>query len=266
MSLINRNITRTIKNSTETTLETNSNNSDTLAFNLSTSDEFYLGFKKPFTTRYFNLSVVNSVSNSVSVKYWNGTQYTAVNDLVDQTVGFTQSGFLSWQNATGWQESNQSPISDHKLFWIEVTVDTGLHADTVLQSVQNIFCDANLVRAYYPELITDASYLPTGRTDFIEQFQAASRLVVQRLKQDGIIEDESQIIDVNDVCIAAVHAFAWIVLNPISQTDESKSKLSDIWDTFNNELNKSHASFDYDDSGVIEDDEENIGTVFIKRG
>ena len=266
MSVINRNITRTILDSTETTLQTRSPSSDTLTFELTSSSKFYVGFNYRFTTRYFHFDTLNTTQRTISVKYWNGTAYAAVEDLIDQTLGFTRSGFISWANLSDWVEYAQSPLSDKELYWIEVTVNDSLDAGTKLQSVLNLFSDDDLVRSYYPELISDARYLPPGRDDFIEQHVAAKDLTVLRLKQDGLIEHEGQIIDINEVAVSAVHAFRWIVLNPIAKDDSDKESADKAYDNFIRELNRVKIDVDFDESGIIEEDEEKAGNIVIIRG
>lgn len=265
MSVINRNVTRTIKNTTESTLETKSISSDELAFNLQTTDEFFIGFKKPFTTRYFHFATANTEAATVSLEYWDGSDWSDVEDLVDQTQGFQQSGFLSWQNPGDWVALKQDPVSDRELFWVKLTVSANLSAGTSLQALLNLFCDNDLVSKYYPEIISDDRYLPEGKSDFIEQYEAAKDLVVLRLKQSKIIEDESQIIDINEVAVASVHAFAWILLNPIANSEEQEDRAKKARDNFNSELNEVRLDLDLDDSGVIETDEEEIGHIVIPR-
>lgn len=265
MSLINRNITRTILNSTEKTLYTSSPSSDSLSFAMTTSDAFYVGYKEKFQSRYFFLSTVSAGSATVTVKYWDGTAYTAFDDVIDQTLGFTRNGFISWtlpENAT-WEKVAQSGVTE-ELYWIKITVSATL-TSAVLQLVDNLFCDAVTLRSYYPELVSDTAYLPPSRTDFMEQFIAAKDLVVTRLKQDKIIEDESQILDVNEVAIAATHAAAWIILSPIARDQGDIDRAKQMFADFNRELNQSKKSFDFNNSGKIEDDEKNVGTVVICR-
>lgn len=266
MSSINRNITRAILNSTEETLKTQSTSQDALSFVLTTSDKFYLGFNEPFASRYFEFATPNTNSSSVVIKYWNGTAYAAVEDPIDQTLGFTRDGFLSWQNKTDWKAHAQTGVADQELYWIEITVTADLSAGTSLQSVTNLFCDEILLRSYYPEVVANSRYLPPSRTNFMDQLVAAKDLVVLRLKQDGIIKDESEILDINEVAVAATHATAWIILHPIAVDDGDRERAREAFNNFNRELNKVKLDFDYDNSGVIEDREKDIGSAFIVRG
>lgn len=266
MSLIRRNVTRTIKNSTETTAQSSTPASSALAFNLQTTDAFYVGYNKPFACRHFNLAVVNSVSSTVSVKYWDGTTWTAVEDLVDQTTGFTASGFISWVNANDWTLYALTPVTDVELYWVKITVSVNLHASTSLQSVLNLFSDDNLLRAYYPELITDTRYLPSSRTDFMEQYLAAKDLVVTRLKQSRILDDESQIIDPNEVAVAATHAAAWIIQSPIARAEGDREAADKAYSQMEAELKLVRFDLDLDNTGIIEEVEKEVGNYFLARG
>jgi hypothetical protein len=265
MSVIFRNITRTIYDTTETTKYTATPTSDALTFDLTAAKAFYVGFNSPITTRYFHFSTLNTASVNLTVKYWDGDSWESPEDVVDQTDAFTKSGFISWTNESDWKLQALTPVTDKELFWIKFTVDGNLDAGTKLQSVLNLFCDDNLVKAYYPELISDTRYLPGSNTDYIEQYHAAKDLVCLRLKQDGIIKNEGQILDINEVSVAAVHAFVWILLNPIAVSDGDRERADKAYKDFNHELNKVKLDFDLDESGIIEQSEENQGHVFIKR-
>jgi len=266
MPAILRNVTRTVLDSAETTAYTKSPSQDALTFELTASSEFYICFKKPFSTRHFNFDTANTVTGVViTVEYWDGTDWAEVLDIVDQTWGFTRSGFLSWVNDGKWQPRKASPIDDVELYWAKITVDQDLSAGTSLQSVLNLFCDEDMLQAYYPELVTDTRYLPEGRSDFIEQLHAAKEWVVHRLKKDHLIKDENQIEDINEVAIAATHATAWVILNPIAKDDGDKEKRDEAFNDANRELNRVKIDIDWDESGVIEDDEKDIGNIFIPR-
>lgn len=263
--MIYRKQIRTIKNATETTLESSTVSANPLAFNLTTSDYFYLGWHRKFATRYFNLATANTNPSNVSVHYFTGSIWASVDDLVDQTLGFTQSGFISWLNESAWEKSYQPPVTDKEHFWIRISVSSNLSAGTSLQSVNNLYCDNSMLRALYPELVSDSRYLPPGRTNFLEQFQAAKDLTVLRLKQLKAIRDEADILDITEVSIAATHAAAYLILQPIARSDEDRERAKDCYEAFNKELNSSTHSFDYDETGTITENEEDVPVIFRPR-
>lgn len=253
--MIERNITRTIKNTTETTKETFSITSDPLLFVLTTSDFFYVGFQDRFSTRYFDLSVVNSNSFTLTIEQWDGSTWVAVEDIVDQTVGFTKSGFISWVNGDIWEKVAQAPIDDVELFWVRMSVSADLSASTALQTCINLFSDDAELRIHYPDLITDSRYLPDSRTNFLEQHLAAKNYVVQRLKQSNEIRSEGEIIDINPVMMAAIHRVAWTILNPIAMDDETKDLAARALELFSNELSSINLNLDSDRDGKVDENE-----------
>jgi hypothetical protein len=263
--MINRSFTRTILNGTETTFQTKTIASDSLAFELTTSDYFYLGFKSPFTTRYFHFSELNVNTSTLTVEYWNGTVWKSVEDLVDQTDGFTKNGFLSWINPGDWFRHEQAPVIavntfSQKLYhyWIRISVSDDLSVDTALQSVLNLFCDMDYFTAFYPEIANDTRYLPSGRTDFLEQLNSAKDLIVLRMKQKGEIKDEADILDINEVAVATAHATAYIILHPIAGDESTAKRRDDALKAMNAEIASGVKVVDQDRSGDIEEIETDV--------
>lgn len=266
MAVIRRNITRVAKNTIEVTNATDTPNGTTVALVLLTSDALYLAYKAPFTTRFFQFGQANTNAATLTVEYWNGSDWAAVKDLIDQTQGMTANGFLSWVNEDDWATKDAAPFADLDLYWIRITTSANFSVGTTLQAVLNLFCDDSLVAALYPEIISDTRFVPEGQSNFLSQYVVAVDMVVTRLKQDEIIQDENQIIDVNQVSLAAAHFAAWAILNPIANDEESRIKAKTALDNGHKLLNKVKFSFDLNDSGIIEAHEEENGNVFLARG
>ena len=263
--MLDRNVTRVIKNTTEVTSSLQNVVSDATAWNLLDSDFVYIGFRGKFASRHFQMSVANATTSVVSVEYWNGTAWTAVLDVVDQTQGFKQDGWISWVNKGDWKKSTQTPVVDVELYWVRVSVSVSLDAPTSLQSCVNLFSDDELLRVYYPELVSDSRYLPDSRTNFLEQHVAGRDKVILRLKQRRTISDEAQIIDINEVAVAAAHAAAETILRPISQGREIFKRAQE---DFKNEINELTKAIDKNKDGVVSDKERSNFTRMdvVRRG
>ncbi len=125
--MINREITRTILNTTETTKETQSLDDQELAFAIGTGDAFYVGFPGKYASRYIKMGTINTNTSTLAVKFWDGSSYTPVKDLIDGTNGFQNNGYVHWQNETSWVKSTQAPITGVGVekFWTEWTVIGG---------------------------------------------------------------------------------------------------------------------------------------------
>jgi hypothetical protein len=272
--MLYRNTTRTILNATDTTEKTKSINSLALSLVMTASgpDYLYLGVKKPFTTRYFYFATPNTNPCTLTVEYWNGTAWTAVEDLIDQTHGFTQSGFISWTGSSNWNYKEQTPIVasssvDPKLYlyWVRIRVSADLSASTSLQAILNLFCDDTLFQAMYPNIATSA-YYPSGKTNFLEQYEAAKNMVVLRLKQKGEIKDETEILDITEVAAAAVHATAYILLNPIARDDVKRQAAADAKAALNDEIKNSVFTLDQNNNATLDDESGPAGgCTFLTR-
>jgi len=274
--MINRSFTRTILGGVETTDKTKSVSSTSLTFELTTSDYFYLGFKQPFTTRYFDFSVPNATACTLTAQYLNAQgQWVSVEDLVDETFGFTQSGFISWLNFGLWDKKTQAPIVavatenstqlDLEYYWVRFKTSANLSSGTTLQSVTNIFCNDVLFGTYYPDLLSDTRYLPNGRHNFMDQYVAAKDHVVRRMRQMGKITDEGDLIDITDVAVAACHATAYIILNPIARDEESRALANAARNACEAELSRGTQSVDSNKDGRVEETEKFSGTSFLSR-
>lgn len=261
---LNRYRTRTILNSTETTADTVSLNGSALSFVFQDSDSFYVGFEHRFASRYFKMETANTNAATLSVEYWDGSAWQAVEDLIDQTNGMTQSGFIGWQNLKDWKSNELTPVDDKKLYWVRIQTDTTFSAGTELEAVVNLFSDDNDLRGYYPEIANDTRFFPSGRTDFLEQHRLAKEDVIRRLMQRNTIKHEGQIIDINAVNAAAVHACAYNILAPIA-TSEAMIQLRDqAKQRFDEEISELSLKVDTDDDGTLSEVERREDVTQIK--
>jgi hypothetical protein len=225
-----------------------------------------MGFYAPFQSRHMQFENLNTTTVSLTVEYWNGSAWVATVDFVDQTLGLTRSGFLSWTNQADWVASKQAPINDISLFWIRVSVDLDLDAGTSLQSVLNLFSDDDSLRLYYPELVNDTRFLPQDRTDYLDQHVAAKDLVVLKLKQRRLIKDERQILDINEVFTAATHACAYLILHPVATSETIIELAERALKAFENEVSQLALSVDQSDDGTLSEAERvDFGETFIER-
>lgn len=270
--MINRRITRVVLNSTEETANYSTPDAVQNSFALLTTDAFYLGFHGQFASRYIQIHTANNNASVMTVEYWDGSAWQAVDDLIDQTsVGgktLAQSGFISWVNKDDWKTSSLTGVdSDVELYWVKITFSADLSAGCKVHAVLNLFSDDVLLRQYFPELVSDANYLPATQTNFLQQHLAAKNLVVLRLKQRKIIDSEAQILDVNDVATAAVYATAMLILQPIATSPDSRALYDMASNGFNEEISKVAFNVDMNEDGLLSEYErvQNLSVKVIRR-
>lgn len=264
--MINRYVTRTVLSGVEQTAKTNSPEADTLSFVLTTASLFYIGFQGKFAARYFAMGTANTNASVISVEYWNGSAWAAVKDIVDSTAGFTKSGFLSWVNESDWQKTTVTPVTGVDLYWVRLSVSADLSAGTTLQACLNLYSSDNALRVYYPWLVSDSRFLPANRTNFLEQHVAAKDLVVKHLRDRHAIGDESQVIDIERVMPAAIHAAAYLILLPISTSPEMGALRDGALAAFKDEIGQTALSVDQNADGIVSNSErQDITSSFIMR-
>lgn len=267
--LLNRRKLRVLNGATDITTDANSPSSGQVPLVLLTTDALYLGWHEKFASRYFQFATLNVNPTTIAVKYWNGNTFVSVEDTIDQTIGFTANGFLSWVNKSDWSRSAIAPLVDEQLYWVKITVSADLSAGTSLQAILNLFCDDGVVRGLYPEVITDSRYLPPSRTNFLEQYITAKDLVVTRLIQKKVITDESQVIDINQVAIAAGHAAVMVIMTPIAKSEQSIAILNRARDNFEGWLSEVNFAVDGNKDGIVSEDERqqiNSGRMTMRGG
>ncbi|MBK6381722.1 MAG: hypothetical protein IPF72_19500 [Chitinophagaceae bacterium] len=271
--MINRRVTRVVLNTAEITSDLIKPNGSGVAMVLDTPDALYVGYHGKFASRYLQVGTVNSNTANLIAKYWDGAAWVDVDDFIDQTyVGGSTlgaSGFISWANKDDWRARSLTGIdSDVSLYWIQLTVDATLSVGTTLSSILNIFSDDELLASYYPELVSDTRFLPSGKTNFLDQHLAAKDAVVLRLKQRAMIDDESQVIDANAVAIAAVHKAAHIIIQPIATSDVTRELAKEAKTAFDEEINRTSLRLDLDKDGEVSELEssEQVSVFYVRRG
>jgi len=191
-------------------------------------DKLYIGSIQPFNSMYFKLSTAASTDGGISIKYWDGsTTWRSAVEVHDETVGFTSSGYISWQvdRQYGWSREDTvdgsgaariaalSSVTIYDMFWAEITFATD--ETFVLDWIGQIFSNDNELQTEYPELLNTSllTAIESGKTDYEEQNVRASRILVDDLITKGIIKHQSNILDKDKLTTIAVCKVAELVYN-----------------------------------------------------
>jgi hypothetical protein len=273
--MLYRNLTRTFLNTTEKTLETRSIEGTPLSFVMTTTDTFYLVSRHRFATRYFYFATPSTGSRTLTVQYLSGESgtWTAVEDLIDETIGFTQSGFISWaipdENAPDWLYTKAaSPITalaSEELYYLRIKVSGNCSAGTSLQAVLNLFSNDTMLAVFYPELVSDTRWLPSGQTNFVPQHNAAKNLVVTRLIQKKVIQGEQHIIDISELHAAACHACAYLILAPLARDEATTIQKNSALSAMEAEISQANFSIDSNEDGIVSIVEDRKPYTFLMK-
>lgn len=121
----------------ETTDANSSGNADWTIFPSSEAAGDYaaIGFTKPFTKLVFDYANGTAgVGGAVTWEYWNGSAWTALTNVTDNTTGFTASVAdtlsVSWTEPTDWAKRVLS--SGKSLYYVRAKIDTVYTTNPVL--------------------------------------------------------------------------------------------------------------------------------------
>jgi len=244
------------------------------------ADYLFIGSDLPFNNKYFYVSTVNDVASIASVDYWDGTQWVASIDIVDETStggkSFAQSGHINFvidQLKTSWScddthlmtSSGLETLKIYGLYWIRVKFSVTLKVTTALQYVGQKFSEDSDLGGFYPELTlanTMKQFL-TGKTNWNDQHFIASDNVCRDLQVKGIIKNRNQILNWRIFTEAAIHKVAEIVF--LAFGDDFKDNRKAAQEYYNQALKTITPQIDRNNNAILDQDEKLFRTGFMTR-
>ena len=200
---------------------------------VASEDYLYIGSRYPFNSIYFKFKTANTNTTTVSVSYWEGNEWTNAVEVIDETNGFKNDGYVTFvpdKNESSWlredtvqgdgnseevQGLGTLVIYDH--YWLRLKFSNDLSATTSLNWIGDLFCSDEDMYSEYP--IFNSSNLKlaykAGKTDWENQRIRASDLVISDLVTRNIIEDSGQLLDKDKLKLATVSRTAQIIFNAL---------------------------------------------------
>lgn len=223
-------------------------------------DYLYLASDLPFNHRYFMVSTANDQASTVSVDIWNGTEWVAAVDVLDQTKNasghtLSTSGIISWvtdrnkswsreettENMTG---SGLTTLKIYNMYWVRLAFSGNLKATTALKYVGHKFSSDYSLKGYYPDLgrSTVMTAFQAGKTNWDEQHVLAAEEIIRDLKKKNEIFSSNQILNWEQFTDAAVHKVAEIAYTAFGADYEDRRDKA--FDNYTDALDK--VTFDVD--------------------
>lgn len=211
--------------------------------------------------------------NSIlKAQYWNNSQWVDFDLFLDETNGFSRSGFVQWEERIEWikRETESIPelstlkfreyIDQH--YWVKLTFLSNPSAFT-LQAIKSLFSDDRSMEAIYPEIM---QYLPVGKTNFLEQHELAKNYIVAHLIAKNVIQYEDQLKNLDQWALPATYKAISLILDPIPGDE----RLAEVKKTMRANAEKTMlgiaASIDKDKNETLELHEREQGaSSFMKR-
>lgn len=250
------------KSSTITDISTSVNNyhGGTDVVYLEVGDYLYIGQVSPFNHLYFNVSVVNTETSVLSAQLWDGDGWEDVAEIVDETEGFSASGYITWtpDKESSWirDDTNEmdSPLTTVKIYdryWMRLTTDVAFSNTTALSWTGNLFCSEQELFAEYPSF-SRSSYLgawESGKTTWEEQRVTVSSMVSDDLVSKNIINNSGQVIERYQLRDAAVAKAAIIIFAALG--DDYIDDYEKAVKEYNKRINKDIFRVDENNNGRI---------------
>lgn len=259
---------------TDISNEMSSFSTDEVPFELTAAQTLRVGFRKAFAVMYFELSNPNINPVKISVNYENedGNQSLKV---IDETNGFTRSGFIKFERPEDIIDSLFQTISKK---YLEISVDVDLSVGTKLKGVGIVFCNNQDLIDIRSNVI---SKLNSGKS-LISKIALARDHIIDEFNQQGnfkVVKDNSSTISTGTV-LSEINEFDFLKVDQLRLAsayqslghfflEEKSDKEEDKWETqgkrfmkvAGQRMNSYFMNLDLDDDGKADDDEVNQTTV-----
>ena len=196
-------------------------------------DYWYIGTVLPLNHLYCVVATANDTTASLTVQYWDGSQWQDTVDVIDDTsasgVSLAQSGFIEWVSRKGdkWGYEDTVNIDAtatniigfplttvvHDMYWTRWKWNANLKASTIISWIGQLFSTDDDLGAEFPDLVrtnTMAAF-ESGKTDWKEQAHVAAKVIQKDLIERKTMWDENQILTREDLTLASVQKVAQII-------------------------------------------------------
>ena len=221
-------------------------------------DYLYISSEFPFNHLYFEVPTVASSAMDFTLSVYNGTEFKDVVDTIDETSGFTSSGFITWtpdkDEGWGYEDTEEitelSTVNIYNKYWVRIAFES---SDTIgLNWAGNRFSNDEDLADSYPSLNTtdvQGSFL-SGKTDWDEQHIVVATDIINDLKIKGTIEDKAQILVRRQLSQPAVHRLARLIFNSFGEA--YRDQRDDAQKDYRASLNSIKLISDQNNTGAVE--------------
>ena len=227
-------------------------------------DYFFIGSRLPFNSIYFKLNASNTLPSSMVIEVFDGSDWEVVNEVIDETDGFTKSGHVSivpnrdakWlyhdTNTNGQTIPGLESVKIYDLYWMRVSFTQDLDADCSLLWAGSIFSSDQDLGAEYPDLTKSSviTAFQSGKLNWEEQHVKAGEVIIQDLMINRVIIESGQMLEKEDYRIASVQKVAEIIFNAFG--DDYNDNRQRAREEYQRRLSNPMKKIDHNANGVEE--------------
>lgn len=251
---------RIIIDATDRTKELNNYHGDTIV--LSTASAIYISSFFKFNHLYFDLDAPETVQVSdVKVSLCDGSSFNEAADLIDETYGFTRSGFITftpgksqvWTSAETSQISELSSVELNQRYWIKIE---GTFTALEINWIGNLFTDDNDIKDEFYDLCSADMFAAMGTDDHLAKHIRAAELIVNQLKTGNIIYDQGALLSRSDYRPASTMKVAEMIYMQlgsayVDQMNNCRKEVSDRMSKTQPKLDVHNNATETRDSGTM---------------
>lgn len=185
-------------------------------------DYIYIGNIAPFNHFYLKMATANTENLSIDVQYWSGSQWRSVVEVIDETSGLTESGFITFvpdrdhawimsdTNGTGQTITGLSNVTIYDKYWIRLVLSANPSVTTSLSWIGQKFSTDEDLGSEYPELLSTnvKTSFEAGKVDWEEQHVRAAEIIVAELIKAKVIFSKNQILERHTFMLPSVSKVA----------------------------------------------------------
>lgn len=206
--------------------------------NIISGAKIYIGSVFPFINLHFRCSEYASTVATMSAKYYDGTSFKDVINLIDGTIldGATigQEGVVKFnvKKNESWQARDSEYITElsgkyfYDLYWIELSFSAAL-GTVNFSFLGDLFCSEGDLYKGYAKFSREQYKDAFGTSDWFDQRLLGTERVINWMKQTSHIKDSGQIIDYSELSSTTTHAIAEIIYNELGSDYEAERAVAD---------------------------------------
>lgn len=223
-------------------LELNDFRGQVITFDYEPGDYLYIGTFFPFNHRYFDVFEANLIQAEPTIEYWDGTQWIAAVDILDESNDLAKSGvirFVPDDDKQSWTPDDESNEVDglagtniYDKYWLRLSWSQAFTPTTQLNYIGFCFSDDDQLYGRYPDLNNQQfknNFEPTQpsgtKIDWVEQHFIAADEIIRDLKRKLVVKSANQILDYALLSDASIHKVAEIVYASLGEAYENNRKL-----------------------------------------
>ncbi len=253
-------------------MELGESNSRLVTATITDTDAIYVGYYKPFKYIYTDVTTVNTNAGTLTVEFYNGTDWEEPANSFDETEMFTKSGFIQLveDDLTDWEAST---VNTQELYWLKLTPSVSTSA-TIFNFMGLMFSDDKVLETENP-YINDTEML-LGETNHLKANLAARNQIIKKFQNQPYYKINSSgervrltswdLLDIHEVRQASIYlTLSKIYFNLSDSSDDAwMAKSKEYKDFYEDAIKMALISLDTNDNGIT-DPSENLVTTTNSR-